>query len=39
MFVYQKMGIWHSLDNNKLYPTPVWYGVDIEYANMAYQYK
>ena len=38
MFVYLTIGIWRGLDENKLYPTPVKYGVGAEYAN-TYQYK
>ena len=30
MFVYSKKGIWRSLDENKQYSTPVWYGVSAE---------
>ena len=39
MFVYLTMGIWRGLDENKLYSTPVQYGVGTECANKAYQYK
>ena len=39
MFVYLKKSIWRGSDVNKLYSTPVQYGVDAECANDTYQYK
>lgn len=39
MFVYQEIGIWRGPYNNKLYSTPVQYGVGTERADKAYRYK